>query len=131
MKIVTAAVIAAGISFSVGTGPAFAQGQNPPGVDPTHYQCYRVSAQKPIRAAAKLKDQFVGWGVRLGRAMLLCNPVEKNGERPKDPDTHLVCYSIPAKNAGKKVVVRHQFGEQVLTVGGTVFLCLPSTKKVL
>jgi hypothetical protein len=131
MKITTVAAFVAGMSLTFGNGVAHAQGQNPPGVDPTHYQCYRVSQQKPIRGAAKLKDQFIGWQTRIGNAAFLCNPVEKNGEPPKDKETHLVCYSIPARNAGKKVLVRHQFGEQVLTVGGTVFLCLPSIKKVL
>ena len=131
MRIATIAAVAAGISFALGMGVACAQGPNPPGVDPTHYQCYRVSQQKPLRGAPKLKDQFLGWQTKIGAALFLCNPVEKNGEPPKDKETHLVCYQIPAKNAGKRVVVRNQFGEHTLSVGGTVVLCVPSIKKVL
>ena len=50
---------------------------------------------------------------------------EKEQERWQDFVLHL------AKETGKKVVVTNQFGEQVLTVGGTVTLCVPSIKKVL
>jgi hypothetical protein len=35
------------------------------------------------------------------------------------------------KNAGKKVEVINQFGKAILTIGGTVQLCVPSLKKVL
>jgi hypothetical protein len=126
----TAFVTALGIGISALAAPAFGQGGNPQGVDPTHYQCYRVSAAKPLKPqTVKLRDQFMASEAKLGPAMLLCNPVEKNGEAPKDRETHLTCYQIPAKPARKKVLVRHQFGEQQLTVGGTVVLCLPSVKK--
>lgn len=126
----------AALLLSLGFGIAFgstaqAQGKDPPGVNPTHFQCYRVSQQKPIRAEAKVVDQFGGASYKLGKALFLCAPASKNGEPVKDKETHLTCYSIPAKNAAKKVVVRHQFGEQLLKVGGSVTLCLPSLKKVL
>ena len=127
MKIST--ILAIGIGMAL-IAPAQAQ-KNPDGVNPTHFQCYRVSQQKPIKGEAKVKDQFTGMSYKLGAAMFLCAPASKNGEPVKDEKTHLTCYSIPAKNAGKKVMVTHQFGEQVLAVGGSVTLCLPSLKKVL
>ena len=126
----------AAILLAVGLGIAStstAQAQkNPEGVNPTHFFCYRVSEQRPLKpVAVKLADQFGGFGTRIGRALFLCTPVSKNGEAVKDKETHLTCYSVAAKNAGKKVVVRHQLGEQQLTVGGSVVLCLPSLKKVI
>ena len=48
-------------SFAV--TPLQAQGKDPPGVNPTHFVCYRVSAAKPLPPAeVKLKDQFGGFG---------------------------------------------------------------------
>jgi len=126
-----AMTLAAGLALAI-TSTAHAQGPNPPGVDPAHYQCYRVSQAKPVKpVAVKLTDQFGTWGPKIGNALFLCTPVSKNGAEVKDKVTHLVCYSIPAKNAGKKVTVTNQFGSQILTVGGTVVLCVPSLKKVM
>ena len=125
-----AILLALGFGIAVSSA-AQAQGKDPPGVNPTHFQCYRVSQQKPIKAEAKVTDQFGGASYKLGAALFLCAPASKNGEPVKDKETHLTCYSIPAKNAGKKVIVTHQFGSQQLTVGGSVVLCLPSIKKVL
>ena len=124
-------ILAIGIGMALSTvGPA--QAKDPPGVNSTHFQCYRVSQQKPLKPTqVKLADQFGKWAPKLGNALFLCNPVEKNGEPMKDKVTHLTCYQLPAKNAGKKVLVTHQLGEQVLKVGGTMILCLPSLKKVL
>jgi hypothetical protein len=133
MKAITTAVIG-GVVLVIGFGflSPTAQGQNPPGVDPTHYQCYRVSEIKPIRAkAVKVVDQFTKSAPKVQRASLVCAPVEKNGEPPKDKDTHLTCYTVPAVNAGKKVRMIHQLGEHDLQVGGSVVLCLPSIKKLL
>ena len=130
-----ASIAKASIMLAVGIAalaPAQVQAKDPPGVNPTHFQCYRVSEAKRLKpTAVKLKDQFGSSGPKLGRALFLCTPVSKNGEEVKDNTTHLTCYQIPAKNAGKKVLVTHQLGEQVLAVGGSVVLCLPSLKKVL
>jgi hypothetical protein len=133
MKTSTFAALGATLAIIAGaSAPARAQGQNPPGVNPTHYQCYRVSEANPLKAQqVKLRDQFAASGVKLGKALYLCAPVEKNGVPPKDKDTHLICYSIEGKAANKKVSVTHQFGTQTLTVGGVVSLCVPSIKKVL
>jgi len=123
--------LAIGIASFVVT-PLYAQGKDPPGVNPTHFMCYRVSAAKPMPTNnVKLKDQFGDFGSRVGAPTLLCTPVSKNGAEVKDPKTHLTCYAIAAKNAGKTVVVEHQFGKQQLTVGGSVMLCLPSLKEVI
>ncbi len=111
---------------------ARAQGHNPPGVNPTHYQCYRVAEQsrfKPV--AVKLQDQFGTSGVKLVRPLFLCAPVAKNGEKPKDERTHLVCYEEEGgKAADKRVTTLNQFGKEALTVGGPVMLCAPSLKRV-
>ncbi len=112
--------------------PAPAPDANPPGVNPTHYQCYRVSAITRLQPKKlTLKDQFTSRGLVLGPVMSICAPVSKNGQPVKDERTHLTCYQVPAANAGKKVRVQHQFGTQDLAVGGSTVVCLPSLKKVL
>ena len=123
-------ILAIGIGMAL-TSAAQAQGGNPPGVNPTHFLCYRVSQSTALKpASVKLKDQFGDFGTKIGNALFLCTPVSKNGEDVKDQKTHLTCYSVSAKNAGKKVKVTHQLGSQVLQVGGSVVLCLPSLKEV-
>ena len=105
--------IGAGIAFG---SPAQAQGKDPPGVNPTHFVCYRVSQSTKLKpAAVKLKDQFGAFGSKIGNPLFLCAPVSKNGEEVKDSKTHLTCYSISAKNASKKVkALRTYLGSQVL-----------------
>jgi hypothetical protein len=127
-----AILLALGFGIAVSSA-AQAQGKDPPGVNPTHFLCYRVSQAAPLKppAAVKLADQFGALGTKIGNALFMCTPVSKNGEEMKDKTTHLTCYSVSAKNAGKKVKVTHQLGSQVLTVGGSVVLCLPSIKEVL
>lgn len=118
------------IGFGVALASAAYAQKNPEGVNPTHFLCYRVSqitALKP--AAVKLSDQFGALGTKIGKPLFLCNPVTKNGEKPKDQKTHLVCYEISAKNAAKKVEVTNQLGKQTLAVGGSIVLCVPSLKE--
>lgn len=126
-----AVLLALGFGIAI-TPAAQAQGKDPPGVNPTHFVCYRVSPATKLKPAeVKLKDQFGGFGSKIGNPLFLCAPVSKNGEEVKDTKTHLTCYAISAKNAGKKVKVTHQLGSQTLSVGGSVVLCLPSIKEVL
>jgi hypothetical protein len=108
------------------------QAKDPEGVNPTHFLCYRVvqtSALKPT--SVKLQDQFGASGSKLGKAVMLCTPVSKNGEPVKDKRTHLTCYTITPKKVGKKVLVVHQFGKQTLSVASSYMLCLPSLKEVM
>ena len=132
MKASILLAIALGIAVT-SVAPAQVQAKDPPGVNPTHFLCYRVSQTAALKppAEVKLKDQFGAFGTKIGNALFLCTPVSKNGEELKDQKTHLTCYSVSAKNAGKKVKVAHQLGTQVLTVGGSVTLCLPSIKAVI
>jgi hypothetical protein len=112
--------------------PAPAPEGDPQGVNPTHYQCYRVSPITRLQPKKlTLKDQFTSRGLVLGPVVSICAPVSKNGQPVKDERTHLTCYQVPAVNAGKKVRVQHQFGTQDLAVGGSTMVCLPSLKKVL
>ena len=113
------------------SAPARAQGENPEGVNPEHYLCYRVTGQtRPI--PVKLKDQFGAAEGRVMRPLFLCNPVQKNNQEIKDEKTHLVCYQVAGvKPANKPVRVKNQFGTQPLRVSNAQLLCVPSLKEVL
>ena len=129
-SIVTLLAAAATTALSLGT----AQAQpNPPGVKLDHYACYRLSAAKPFKAQkVKLTDQFGSSVAGVIREQFLCAPVSKNGGEIINKQDHLVCYVVEGgKNAGKKVEITNQFGKAILTIGGTVQLCVPSLKKVL
>jgi len=112
--------------------PARAQGQNPPGVDPTHYQCYKVEGPtRPIRV--KLRDQFgEASPVTVARPMFLCAPTEKNGMEPRDSRTHYLCYQDRGvRTPNKGAVIRNQFGEMRVQVQTPAMLCVPSLKRLI
>jgi hypothetical protein len=121
------------VAMSAFLSTANAQGKDPPGVNPSHYQCYRVSEQaafKPV--GVKLADQFGASGAQILKPIMLCAPTSKNGAPVKDPKTHLVCYQEEgAKSADKLVSTTNQFGTDKLTVGGPTMLCVPSLKTVV
>jgi hypothetical protein len=127
---VSIAALATAIAFALGVGtPAYAK--DPPGVNPTHYQCYRVKQLKPFKTVAvKLRDQFGTVGVKVIQPVYLCAPTDKNGEGLKDKDTHLLCcQDRRVKTPNEKVRVINQFGEQDLVVV-PFLLCVPSLKKI-
>lgn len=99
-----------------------------------HFKCYDVKPKSPFAArTVTLEDQFEIERARVLRPVLLCAPVEKNGQRLTDAETHLTCYAIKdvtrkKKGAGRLVVVRNQFGVETLTVLDPQLLCVPSTK---
>ena len=126
------ALVAVGAACVLGvSAPARAQGQNPEGVNPEHYECYQIAGQfRPI--PAKLRDQFGASDARVVKPVYLCNPVQKNDQPIKDERTHLVCYQILGpKPANKAVRVVNQFGNQTFKVAAAQLLCVPSLKEVL
>ena len=133
MKVASIAVLGVtAVVFGAGA-PAYGQGKNPPGVNPTHYQCYRVDKAKPMKAiTVTLKDQFGAAKVQVIQPVYLCSPTAKNEQAPKDPDTHFLCYEDKGVKApNKKVHLINQFGEQDLVVGVPFLLCVPTIKKLL
>jgi hypothetical protein len=111
-----------------------ARGDNPPDVDPEHFQCYvpreeveLAELQRPL-----LVDQFGRSRPDVFRVRLLCLPVSKNGDPVQDQRTHLVCYeeSIGAE-VNETVRTRDQFGRLELFVREARLLCLPARKRVL
>jgi hypothetical protein len=131
MKLTIPTILAAIIAV-LGTNAAQAQ-PNPSGIKLDHYACYRLSAAKPFKQKqVKLLDQFGHSSPIVVREQFLCAPTSKNGHEVINKQDHLLCYVVTnPKNAGKKVEVTNQFGTAVLTIGGTVQLCVPSLKKVL
>src|SRR5262249_17053402 len=71
------------IALGVDT-PSHAQNKNPPGVNPTHYQCYRVSEVEPFKPReVKLRDQFGTSTTKVSKTSFLCAPIDKNDLRAK------------------------------------------------
>jgi hypothetical protein len=108
-----------------------AEGANPPGVNPQHYQCYGIKKHSELSPRpVHLTDQFGVSESPVGEPVLLCNPSSKNNERIPDKKTHLLCYKV-AGNTGmnKRVIVENQFGKQEFVVEDTQLLCVPSVKE--
>jgi hypothetical protein len=118
--------------FGFNAAQAQGPGQNPPGVNPEHYACYRVAPAKPFKQQkVKLTDQFGSGTVTVVRETMLCAPVSKNGQPIKDERTHLLCYTVEGKNALKGMSVTNQFGTAVYKADRIMQLCVPSLKKLL
>jgi hypothetical protein len=129
-RIIAAIGLASALVLGI-DAPARAQGENPPGVNPEHYECYRVTGQIRPVPIKLLKDQFGSGSARVMRPLFLCNPVQKNDQEIKDLKTHLVCYQIVGlKPANKTVRVVNQFGAQILKVLDPQVLCVPSLKEL-
>jgi hypothetical protein len=108
--------------------------RNPPGVNPTHYQCYRVAEKDPPfkPREVRLRDQFGASGAKVLKPMFLCAPTMKNNLKPSDTRTHYVCYEDEGPKAPDRPVgITNQFGKEILVVGGPVILCVPSTKTLI
>ena len=143
VAVVTAVVAALSIavgasSFALAQGKkAVPKGKNPPGVNPTHFQCYGVTEDNrkdgfrdtPVRRGDQFKQD---WEQKVGKAVLLCNPIfVKDGVPYERTRTHLVCYEVEPLDVKGKVGIRNQFGESDLTLGGGAkLLCVPSLKAV-
>ena len=130
MKSMITTLSAATISM-LGMAAAHAQ-TNPPGINPEHYACYRVSAKPFKLRKVELKDQFGGGAGVVVQEASLCAPVSKNGQPIRDERTHLLCYNVKVKkSANKAVEITNQFGKFVMKVGVITQLCVPSLKRVL
>lgn len=131
-----ATTTALGIALAIGLGvctPARAQAPspNPPGLNPAHYQCYKVAGQShPV--VVRLRDQFgVSPNVRVLQPVFLCAPVAKNDESISDERTHLVCFADSGvRTPNRTVRVTNQFGTQALRVATPAALCVPSIKQL-
>lgn len=104
-------------------------GENPPGVDPEHFQCYHMhdlSPFEPRRVA--LRDQFGRSVERIVEPEFFCTPVGKNGSAIEDRRTHIVCYAYlnPDNDPAAAVRTRDQFGRLRFRVGLAVLLCAPA-----
>jgi hypothetical protein len=124
------AIVVAG-AFGLGA-PAHAQGADPRGVNPTHYQCYKVEAPTKQVVLKSLRDQFgTAAPVTVVTPMFLCAPTDKNGVAAKDKTTHYLCYQDEGlKPPGKKAQITNQFGTIDVTILTPAMLCVPSLKKI-
>jgi len=127
--------IAITIAFSLAP-PAQAQnGRNPPGVNPTHYQCYTVEGPSGDIELKALRDQFgLSEKVKLGKVLFLCAPTAKNLVPPRDRITHYLCYEDEIKPADRKARIINQLTKQTgidIAVEKARMLCVPSLKRLL
>lgn len=104
-----------------------------------HYKCYTAKRSKGSAKLARglqvtVEDQFEApakiYNVRKPR--LLCNPVDKNGEGIKNPDGHMMCYTVKPASSQPKHVRRRgistadQFVIHKMDTRQEEFLCVPS-----
>ena len=97
-----------------------------------HFKCYKLheGGIHVQPGPVNLVDQFGAVADVAEDATRLCNPVDKNGGGIVDPTAHLLCYGLQAQRGftQREVVVRNQFGDQILTVVRPESLCVPAEK---
>jgi hypothetical protein len=106
-----------------------------------HYKCYKIKVtpgtpRLPQGITVSVEDQFASPGkvFTLKKPKHLCAPVDKNGEGIKNPDAHLLCYSVKAASGQPKHVrqsglhLNNQLGVSVLGTTKESELCIPSIK---
>jgi hypothetical protein len=122
-------------------GPVFAPDNSTHNVD--NFLCYRIEVNEgtapyePI-LGVRLADQVEEKLVYIRKPTRLCIPVDMNGEGIKNPDNHLMCYSVrrakgePEHEPIDGIFVNEQFGPgQVDIETEERELCVPSTKPLL
>jgi hypothetical protein len=104
-----------------------------------HFLCYRVkrsrrTARFPRGVQVSVGDQFsAAKTFDVKGATRLCTPVHKNGSRIKNPDDHLMCYSVrtargePRHQMMEGIWVKDQFGAKQVDTRKEEELCVPST----
>ena len=99
-----------------------------------HFKCYKATEAlppAPLPPQVILADQFGASALKVGRVVMLCNPVVKiHGDVTygvKNPQLHLVCFKLK-QNQARNVAVDNQFGKRHLRVTTAKRLCLPSYK---
>jgi hypothetical protein len=136
----TVALLGAGgaaTGVAAAASPHAAHAAKAPPVD--HQLCYQVKGTGfKIPPQVVLKNQFSpkGFKVKIGKAVLHCNPVKKILPTGKafpitNPRAHLACLTITAaKQPTPAVIVTNQFGKARLLLGQPNLLCLPSWKSL-
>jgi hypothetical protein len=113
----------------------------PPESTLDHFKCYRVHRRHGTPEfqprTVTLADQFENKSVTVVKPLLLCNPVDKNGEGITDASCHLTCYKIEQETfTPRPATVVDQFTEATLSAMTGVcrrvgLLCVPSAKQVV
>jgi len=100
-----------------------------------HFKCYKATREIPRfeELDVNLSDQFENKNTTVKNPVLVCNPVDKDGEGIINSNDHLVCYNIrdvrgQPKFEKREVLTSNQFGDLSLQVGGPDILCVPSEK---
>lgn len=99
-----------------------------------HFLCYHVTQPPVLDKTVKMSDQFLTQVAENPRLDYFGVPVDKNGEGMWNEDVHLALYGIlPVElNPTITVYVKDQFQkQQQLTAIRSIFLAVPSKKKVL
>jgi hypothetical protein len=103
---------------------------DPTGLD--HFTCYPVEDGSAIDRRAKLKDQFMEFGTRVGRPSFLCVPTAKvhgsNAFSIQHARANLACYEIGVRRLDpvKRRDTENQFQAGRVTARQAFFLCVPS-----
>ncbi len=104
-------------------------------IDGDHYRCWEASdpSGASLGIGVTLVDQFQGFDTNVLEPFRLCNPVDKNGEGIRDPDTHLVCYHLEPTGGslGLAIPIQNQFFSLAnIDIDRPFAVCAPSTKSV-
>ena len=96
-----------------------------------HFACYEVEDRTELdpKPVVSLEDMFsIDVGVKVRKAKIFCNPVDKNGEGIADSENRLTCYKAKSRQRKRTVEIENQFGTQTLVIDDGKILCVPSAQ---
>ncbi|HXJ32998.1 MAG TPA: hypothetical protein VMS22_03085 [Candidatus Eisenbacteria bacterium] len=98
-------------------------------IEVDHFFCYTGKFPGgPAKRDVRMVDQFKTEENKAGRAIVLCNPVSKNGEGIRNPLDHLVCYALKPQREKRTVSISNQFGTADVKITKSAMLCTPTGK---
>jgi hypothetical protein len=97
-----------------------------------HFACYSGKFPRLAPRPVALVDQFKTEETQVSKALLLCNPVSKDGGPIRNPREHLVFYKLkPAAKENRTVQFENQFQSGPVKVKKSAMLGVPTGKDEL
>jgi hypothetical protein len=107
--------------------PTVKNGEGDP-LELDHFACYTAKFPRIEPRPVTLVDQFKTEDNQASKAVVLCNPVSKNGTPIRNPLEHLIFYKLKPQAESRTVTYSNQFGSGEVKIKKSALLGVPTGK---
>lgn len=107
--------------------PSVKNGEGDP-LELDHFACYTAKFPRLEPRPVTLVDQFKTEDNQASKAVVLCNPVSKNGTPIRNPLEHLIFYKLKPQAESRTVSYSNQFGSGEVKIKKSALLGVPTGK---